>query len=258
MQQDRVKAISTNCPPTLDPCASRRSPCALQCSCPAATVAADAADAVRPMRTSSRRRSVAMRRSITMRCGSPIRIPSVTIPMACQTQAAVLGGLRQCVPGQGLHRGAASAKSEAHAQDQLSVGADARGLQRLPAAGRRRLPARRAKWRSPRPRQGVAARQRRRKIHRHRLYRGDAQRRGSGPELSRLQGGAARAQFGEGRVYDLISGHDGKTGEARSAYFDVGAIFAGRRRRLGKHRRKSCDLGKVWSVASRSSRPCCV
>jgi hypothetical protein len=38
----------------------------------------------------------------------------------------------------------------------------------------------------------------------------------------------------QGRVYDLISGHDGKTGEPRSAYFDVGAIFAGMAKKLDK------------------------
>jgi hypothetical protein len=35
-----------------------------------------------------------------------------------------------------------------------------------------------------------------------------------------------------GHVYDQITGPDEKTGETRSAYFDVGALFAGQARQL--------------------------
>ena len=35
-------------------------------------------------------------------------------------------------------------------------------------------------------------------------------------------------------VYDQISGHDSKTGEARGLYFDVGAIFVGLAKKMGK------------------------
>jgi hypothetical protein len=38
-----------------------------------------------------------------------------------------------------------------------------------------------------------------------------------------------------GHVYDQITGPDEKTGETRSAYFDVGALFAGQARQLGNH-----------------------